>query len=267
MKRKFLILAIIAASAAAGCGTWDRRDQVHDQISGDMDRAMIGRAKPAPTEAVSQALLPPLLVELPRVEGRPLEPRFDLNVNNAPAGQVFMAVVSGTRYSMVVHPDVRDTISVNLKDVTVLEALETLRDLYGYEYRVQGNRITVQSVSLQTRVFKVNYLQASRNNRSDVRVSSGSITDAPTAAPGVPGSPAPTSSGALPQRLTESSRVTTSSESNFWSDIVRSLTAIVGAAAGAPGRPGEPLPAAVGASVIDPELTRRSLRPTRDACR
>ena len=229
MKRKFLILAIIAASAAAGCGTWDRRDQVHDQIAGDMDRAMIGRAKPAPAEAVSRALLPPLLVELPKVEGRPLEPRFDLNVNNAPAGQVFMAIVSGTRYSMIVHPDIRDTISVNLKDVTVLEALETLRDLYGYEYRVQGNRITVQAVSLQTRVFKVNYLQASRSGRSDVRVSSGSISDAPTA---TPGAPAPTSTGAQPQRLTESSRVTTSSESNFWSDIVRSLTAIVGAGDG-----------------------------------
>ncbi len=231
MRRNFLILAI-AASAAAGCGTWDRRDQVHDQITGDMDRAMTGRAKPAPADAVSRALLPPLVVELPKVEGRPLEPRFDLNVNNAPAGQVFMAIVSGTRYSMVVHPDVRDSISVNLKDVTVLEALETLRDLYGYEYRVQGNRITVQSVSLQTRVFKVNYLQASRSGKSDVRVSSGSITDAPTAAPGVPGAAAPTSTGALPQRLTESSRVTTSSESNFWGDIVRSLTAIVGAGDG-----------------------------------
>jgi MSHA biogenesis protein MshL len=231
MRRNFLILAI-AASAAAGCGTWDRRDQVHDQIAGDMDRAMTGRAKPAPAEAVSRALLPPLVVELPKVEGRPLEPRFDLNVNNAPAGQVFMAIVSGTRYSMIVHPDIRDTISVNLKDVTVLEALETLRDLYGYEYRVQGNRITVQSVTLQTRVFKVNYLQASRSGKSDVRVSSGSITDAPTAAPGVPGAPAPTSTGALPQRLTESTRVTTSSESNFWSDIVRSLTAIVGAGDG-----------------------------------
>ena len=232
MKRQILISAI-AISLTAGCGTWDRRDQVHDQISGDLDRAMTGRAKPAAAEAVSQALLPPLVVELPKVEGRPLEPRFDLNVNNAPAGQVFMAVVSGTRYSMVVHPDVRDTISVNLKDVTVMEALETLRDLYGYEYRVQGNRITVQSVSLQTRVFKVNYLQATRSGKSDVRVSSGSITDAPTASAGGPGAPAPTSmTGAPAQRLTESSRVTTSSESNFWSDIVRSLTAIIGGSDG-----------------------------------
>ena len=68
MKRQILISAI-AVSVAAGCGPWQRRDQVHDQISGDLDRAMTGRAKPAPAEAVSQALLPPLVVELPRVEG------------------------------------------------------------------------------------------------------------------------------------------------------------------------------------------------------
>jgi len=125
---------------------------------------------------------------------------------------------------------VRDTLSVNLKDVTVIEALDTLRDLYGYEFRVQGNRITVLPVTLQTRVFKVNYLQATRKGSSDVRVSSGSITDAPTTAPGVPGA-APTTGG-QGQRLTESTRVTTSSESNFWGDIVKSLHAIVGTGEG-----------------------------------
>jgi len=230
MRRQVLMLAI-AVGAAAGCSDpWTRRDETHDLIGGEMDRAMIARAKPAAPEAVSQALLPPLVVELPRVEAKPLEQRFDLNVNNAPAGQVFMAIVSGTRYGMVVHPDVRDSISVNLKDVTVFEALDTLRDLYGYEYRVQGNRITVQPVTMQTRVFKVNYLHASRIGRSDVRVSSGSITDAPTAAPGAA---APTSAvGGQPQRLTESTRVTTSSESNFWGDIVKSLTTIVGSGDG-----------------------------------
>ncbi len=171
---------------------------------------------------------------MPRVEGgKPIDQRFDLNVNNAPAAQVFMAIVSGTRYSMIVHPDVRDSLSVNLKDVTVVEALDTLRDLYGYEYRVQGSRITVQPVSMQTRVFKVNYLQASRVGRSDVRVSSGSISDAPTTAGGAPGTAAGSSTtGAPGQRLTESTRVTTTSDSNFWGDIVKSLNAIVGSADG-----------------------------------
>src|SRR3970040_3063637 len=160
-----------------------------------MDKAVEERAK--------RALLPPLVVEMPReLEVKPLEERFDLNVSGAPAAQVFMAIVSGTRYSMVVHPDVRESVSVNLKDVTVLEALDTLRELYGYEYRVQGHRITVLPITMQTRIFNVNYIQATRAGKSDVRVSSGSITDAPAAA--AAGAGAPT------QRLTESTRVTTS---------------------------------------------------------
>jgi MSHA biogenesis protein MshL len=221
MTRKLLMLAI--ATAAAGCADhWAQRDSTRDRISAEMDKAVEERA--------TRAMLPPLVVEMPRdLEARPLEQRFDLNVSNAPAAQVFMAIVSGTRYSMIVHPDVREVISVNLKDVTVPEALETLRELYGYEFRVQGNRITVLPVTLQTRVFKVNYLQAIRAGRSDVRVSSGSITDAPTAAGGAAGS---SLGGAPTQRLTESTRITTTSDSNFWGDIVKSIQAIVGTAGG-----------------------------------
>jgi len=221
MTRKLLMLAI--AMAAAGCADhWAQRDATRERISAEMDKAVEERAR--------RALLPPLVVEMPRdLEARPLEPRFDLNVSNAPAAQVFLAIVSGTRYSMVVHPEVREAISVNLKDVTVLEALDTLRELYGYEFRVQGNRIMILPVTLQTRVFQVNYLQASRAGRSDVRVSSGSITDAPTSGGAAP---AATGSGAPGQRLTESTRITTTSDSNFWGDIVKSITAIVGSAGG-----------------------------------
>jgi MSHA biogenesis protein MshL len=211
------------AMAAAGCADhWAQRDATRESINAEMDRAV--------AERVKRAMLPPLVVEMPRdLEARPLEPRFDLNVSNAPAAQVFMAIVSGTRYSMIVHPDVREAISVNLKDATVPEALDTLRDLYGYEYRVQGNRITILPVTLQTRVFQVNYLQAIRSGRTDVRVSSGSITDAPTAGGAAA---APTGGGAPGQRLTESTRITTTSDSNFWGDIVKSIQAIVGSAGG-----------------------------------
>jgi len=236
MKRRALMV-VVAVAAAAGCADQPpQRDGTYDRISATMDQAVKERAKAAAPDAVSRALLPPLVVEMPRADAKPLDQRFDLTVNNAPASQVFMAIVSGTRYSMIVHPDVRDPLSVNLKDVTVFEALDTLRELYGYEYRVQGNRITVQPVTLQTRVFKVNYLQATRKGSSDLRVSSGSITDAPSAnagAPSLPGAPAPTTTtGAQPQRLTESSRVTTTSDSNFWGDIVKSLNAIIGSGEG-----------------------------------
>ncbi len=225
---------LLVAFVAVACGCADspaRHDATRERISVELDKAARDRAKPAAPDTVSQALLPPLVVEMPKVEsGRPIDQRFDLNVNNAPANQVFMAIVSGTRFSMIVHPDVRDAISVNLKDVTVMEALDTLRELYGYEYRVQGNRITIQPVTLQTRVFKVNYLQASRVGRSEVRVSSGSITD--TTSPGATTPQGSTTTGGSTSRTAESTRVTTSSDSNFWGDIVKSLTAIVGTGEG-----------------------------------
>ncbi len=224
MKRKWW-MGVVAVLVMAGCANRPaQRDITYDSISAALDKAFQERAKPVAPETVSQALLPPLMVEMPRADGgKPLEQRFDLNVSNAPASQVFMAIVSGTRYSMVVHPDVKESISVNLKDVTVLEALDTLRELYGYEYRGQANRITVMPINMQTRIYNVNYIQASRAGKSDVRVSSGSITDAPSAT-GAAGAPT--------QRLTESSRITTTSDSNFWGDIVKSITAIVGSAEG-----------------------------------
>ena len=79
------------------------------------------------------------------------EPRFDLAVSNAPAAQVFMAIVKDTRYSMLLPPDLPGKVTINLKDVTVREALEALRELYGYEYRIDGKRVYVQPQGLQTR--------------------------------------------------------------------------------------------------------------------
>ena len=109
-----------------------------------------GKASTAP--ALDLELLPPMRMEMPSVAGRPIEPRFDLMVSNALAQQVFASIVSGTRYNMLVHPSVTGTISVRLKDVDVREALDAIRDLYGYEYRIDGTRIFVQPAGLQSRV-------------------------------------------------------------------------------------------------------------------
>ena len=151
---------------------------------------------------------------MPKVDGRPIEPRFDLAVNNAPAAQVFMAIVSGTRYSMVVHPGVKDPISINLRDVTVFEALDTIREIYGYEYKVQGTRILIQPIGMQTRVFQVNYLMSQRKGKTEVRVTSGAISDS-TGLNNAGPSTATTGGAALPREALESSRVSTTSEQRF----------------------------------------------------
>ncbi len=106
------------------------------------------------------------------------EPRLDLLVNNAQAREVFLAIVADTRYSMLMHPDVTGTLSVTLRGVTVTEALESIRDVYGYDFRIDGRRITVFAPSLQTRIFTVNYPNSRRQGSSDLRVASGGATTA-----------------------------------------------------------------------------------------
>jgi len=219
--RQLLILALTAV--LAGCESQlAKHDDTRKDINALMDKAVEERAK--------QALLPPLVVEMPKpVEEKPLEQHFDLNVSDAPAAQVFMAIASGTRYSVVVHPNIRESISVNLKDVTVLGALDVLRDLYGYEYTVQGNRITVLPISMRTKVFRVNYIDANRSGRSDVRVSSGSITDSGSSGGSTGGT---TTTGGSTQQVVQSAHVTTTSDNKFWANIEKSVTAIVGSGAG-----------------------------------
>ncbi|HYS57698.1 MAG TPA: secretin and TonB N-terminal domain-containing protein, partial [Burkholderiales bacterium] len=147
-------LAVIVAAVLASCSPF----RVDQGVLSEIESASSQKA--SQPDAVRAALLPPLRAEMPKVPGAPVEPRFDLVVNTAPARQVFMSIVSGTRYSMIVNPAVSGTgtISLNLKDVTVREALEAIREVYGYEFRVDGTRIYVESAGLQTRVFQVNYL-------------------------------------------------------------------------------------------------------------
>ncbi len=214
---------------AAGCSQPPVKPDLNPAIK-ELDQAIASKAVVRQPDAVSQALLPPIVVEMPRADGKPVEPHFDLSVNNAAASEVFMAIVSGTRYSMIVHPSIKERVSVNLKDVTVREALDTMREMYGYEYKVQGNRILIEPVTLQTRVFRVNYLLGARKGRSEIRVSSGAVSD--TVGQQQAGE---TTSGMAPQtstRALESSRIVTTSDTDIWVDLVSSVRAIIGAEGG-----------------------------------
>ena len=111
----------------------------------------------------SAALAEPVPAAAPVVA----EPRIDLLVNNAQAREVFLAIVADTRYSMLMHPDVSGKLSVTLRGVTVPEALEAIRDVYGYDFKIEGRRITVYAPTLQTRIFTINYPHSQRSGSSD----------------------------------------------------------------------------------------------------
>jgi len=150
------------------------------------------------------------------------EPRFDLSVNNAKASDVFIGMVTGTQYSMMVHPDVTGTLTLNLKNVTVPEAMDDIRALYGYDYEVLGNVIVVPSPAIQTRIYHLNALTIERKGKSDIRVVSGS-----TSLSNSTGISSPSGTSSVSKSL-ETSSLQTSIDSKYWDEVGTSLKALVG---------------------------------------
>ena len=177
----------------------------------------------------------------PRTELR-ADARFDLSVHQAPAAQVFLQLAQGTPWQMLVSPEIAGTLSLTLRDTTVLEAMEAIRDLHGYDFRVSGRRITVLPNTVQTRIFRVNHLPGRRQGTSDLRVTASSISQVGTQ-PATANAPAQAAASTAAAReggsnqtpppggrVDDTAHVRTTSDNDFWRDVQMALQSLLGAA-------------------------------------
>jgi MSHA biogenesis protein MshL len=117
---------------------------------------------------------------------------------------------------------------VTLRGVTVTEALEAIRDVYGYDFKIDGRRITIYAPTLQTRIFTVNYPHSQRVGNSDLRVAAGAMLQS-AGGSGASGSAAAPSGGV---QQGEGSRVTTTSKTDFWAELTAAAQAMIGSGTG-----------------------------------
>lgn len=221
------VLGLAIAMALAGCANVKEKPAMPAIQEAMREATDAPRTAPLPA-AVAAALAPSSKLELPRAAAGVVEPRFDLAVNNATAQQVFLGIASGTRYSMLLHPDVAGNITVNLKDVSVPEAMAAIREVYGYDYRIDDTKVYVQPLTAQTRFYSINYPAALRQGKSELRVISGSIADSG----GSSSSSGTTGSSSSSTQQVDSSRITTSLATDFWSELQMTVGLLIGCTSG-----------------------------------
>lgn len=219
-------LAILALGACARsappAGTYQ---QIQEAVSAGIPPETAPAGYEQPPEEVTRGLLPPISLEVQPGNDAAAESRFDIKVNRVEAREFFVGLVEGTPYNMVVHPDVAGRLSLDLKNVTVPEVMQTVRNVYGYDFERSRTGFEVFPNTIRSRLFKVDYLKVARSGESRIRVSAGQVSE-------VVGEG--NRDGTLGFDDTRrgspvaTSNIETRSESNFWEELRAALQAIVG---------------------------------------
>lgn len=171
--------------------------------------------------------------------------RFDVSVRNVSARDFFLGLVNGTGVNVVVHPDVKGSITLDLKKVTVDDVLRVTRDIYGYEYKLDRGIYTIYANELRTQVFNINYLDVQRVGVSDTsvligRAQSNSNSGGGNNSRGGSGGGDDSADllgmiGDAKQKsggggLSPGSRVQTLNRTDFWQSLEKTLVSIIGGA-------------------------------------
>ena len=188
-----------------------------------------------PPEMISEALLPSLNAH--SLAASQEAERFEVFVDGVEASDFFMGLVKGTNYNMVVHPEVEGKINLELRNVTVEEVMDVVREVYGYPYKKRGSLYQVLPRGLQSEVFKIDYLSLKRKGLSETSVSAGQVTDAGASNSG--GNNSSNSSNSNNNNSGNSgdnnrragvtgTRIQTQTEADFWGELEKTLMLLVG---------------------------------------
>jgi len=226
---RLFAVATLTAALTACAATSDRAAEIDRNIRSELEAAA---TREAPDVEDTRELLMP--EPAPAFEPPP-EERFHITVENAPARQFLMSLVADTDFNMVVHPDVDQTISLELRNVTVEEVMQIVREIYGLEYRRNESGYIVRPPQLQNRIYEVSYLDINRTGSSRTRVSSGQSTNNPEALQsnelGGQGATA-TLPGQGDDDISTGTRIETESESDFWAQLETAIEGIFDAPEG-----------------------------------
>ena len=201
------------------------------------------------SQPASQALSVPAEVQAELFPANPLQPmaaptvaerRFRVAAKEVPASEFFASLMQDGRYSVAVHPGVQGLITLDLRNVTQSEVLDTVANLYGFDIRRSGNVYHVYPAGLRAESFSVNYLMLSRNGKSRTSVTTGGVTEQQGENSDFGNSNNNSNNTGSNNNGSNSSSVTntngtqieTDSQSDFWRDLEVALLRLVGSGNG-----------------------------------
>ncbi|UUO24081.1 pilus (MSHA type) biogenesis protein MshL [Colwellia sp. M166] len=239
-KHQIQLFCCTAVLVLAGCQSAPKPPTEVNQALDDAIAQASQPATPKPLKALPNSVRRELMqkeVQQAR-HGLLAEKRLEIAASGVAAEQFFAAIVDDSSYSIAVHPEVSGTITLNLKDVTLDETLDVIESLYGYDIRRQGRVIQVYPAGIRTETIPLNYLYVKRSGMSSTSINSGGVSENDPNSSNSSGNNSNNNSsnsnqnsngqGSNNQNGSSGINIYTENESDFWSELKETLTALVG---------------------------------------
>lgn len=243
MKHSKLKIALLAVLMLGGCQTTpDDPVDMKEGLDVAIEETQIINAPKALTQvpnSVQTELMQQNMLQVK--QGMLSEKRLEISAIEVDAVEFFTAIVSGSIYNVVIHPDVTGRISLSLNNVTLNETLSVIEDVYGYDIRRSHNVIQVYPSGIRTETIALNYLFLTRYGSSNTTINSGGISDNDPGSNNNSNNSSSNSSSNSESNNQNSNQnnqnsnginIQTSNESDFWAELKETLTAFVGNEAG-----------------------------------
>ena len=154
---------------------------------------------------------PELVLKKPVDKG----PRLTLAVKDRDLKTILVAIGKKIDQNIIVDPGIDEKVTVDLKNVTLTEALDSLLQPVRLKYEIEDGFIRVSPLTMESRIFQMNYIISRRQGKGHIATARQSADE----------------KASLKDRAdgTFSSKVRTSEETDLWREIESGMKKIVSA--------------------------------------
>lgn len=173
--------------------------------------------------------------------GTKVQNRLSISANDIPAAEFFGQVMMQSGLSVVVHPEVEGSISLNLDNVTPDEVFDAVYKIYGYKVEKKGNVYYVYPSGVHTETIPLNYLFIKRASQTELSIANNTVvSEGGSSSSGSSDSSSDSdsssssssnnsnSSGSSSGDSYSGTSVVTTSNSDFWTELQNTLIGIMG---------------------------------------
>lgn len=125
----------------------------------------------------------PVVEPSPEIAEKTVErkgPLFSLSAQDVEVNTVLLALAKEISQNIIIDPGITKKVTIDLKDVTLKEALDHMLHPLHLDWTQEGDFIHVVPQSMQTRMFKMNYIITRRQGVSNLQATSGQGTASTT---------------------------------------------------------------------------------------